>query len=460
VRRSFLSLVLAAVLVPALTSSLPAEAAKPATPGKITKVTARPGPKVGQITLSWKQDGKNTTGYRLETTLNTHSKNNGLGAPGGRRARVTNLPAGKRSVTLSAARVNSLGAGVASGNALFFRFYAVNKRGSSTTKRAYPYLQAVLPRPQAPKARGTAVRVATFNVRTSRATQDKRSWLKRAPDVAREIVAARPGVVAIQELGPGRADGKAGATKGAARQTTSLQTTLAKVGGKRYRLVRTTPYAPPGAKTATQGARILYDSSRYKLITRCPDKTGKASHSLSCTATLPKLRGDSESHRIRAGIAQFSDRRTGARFWFASAHLDNRHSGNKTTEKRYDALRMAQAHAIAARVAHFNKRRVPVVIGGDFNSWQNNRVGNSPHDHLVALGFYDTSAAVKRVRFNYTTYNAFKTRVPAASHGIGVRLDQILVKGVRGSRNYNNVMKPNNAKRPSDHNLMLADIVL
>ena len=55
---------------------------------------------------------------------------------------------------------------------------------------------------------GTGVRFATFNVRTARADiGTSRHWLKRALSVAREIKSQDPGIVSIQELGPGRADG-------------------------------------------------------------------------------------------------------------------------------------------------------------------------------------------------------------------------------------------------------------
>ena len=53
----------------------------------------------------------------------------------------------------------------------------------------------------------TSVRIASFNVRTARADRGtSRHWLKRAGSVAREIKSRNPGIVLIQELGPGRAD--------------------------------------------------------------------------------------------------------------------------------------------------------------------------------------------------------------------------------------------------------------
>jgi endonuclease/exonuclease/phosphatase family metal-dependent hydrolase len=448
-------------VVPALVGTpVPAAAKAPPKPGHIVSVTARPGPGVGEVSLSWRQDGTNTTGYVLETALTMFSKTNPSMARSGRRARITRIAPYRRSITLPAATVRSLGAGAASGNGLFFRFYAVNAKSSGTTTRAYPYLRTVVPRPPAPKAKGTRFRVASFNVRTARATQDSRSWLQRSPAVARQIVSRRVGIVALQELGPGRADGRTGSSAGRQRQTNSLLSALGRVGGKRYKLTRTTSYVAPGRPGSTQGARILYDSSRYRLLSRCVDTTGRRAYSASCSMMLPLMPGQREKDRVRAAVAQFQDRGTGQRFWLASVHLNASHSPNAAQEGRYNAHRKAQARAVAVRLASYNRERLPVVIAGDFNSWQNNRVGNSPHDHLVQLGYYDTSSAVKRVNFGYTTYNAFKVTVPVSSQTIGVRLDQILVKGATGSSYYENVMKVTQRLRPSDHNMILSDIVL
>ena len=83
--------------------------------------------------------------------------------------------------------------------------------------------------------------MATFNVRTARARGDKRNWLARVGDVSRDILAGRPAVVLLQELGPGRADGKKAKIKGAARQTTSLTARLANSVASEYKLVRSLP---------------------------------------------------------------------------------------------------------------------------------------------------------------------------------------------------------------------------
>jgi hypothetical protein len=315
--------------------------------------------------------------------------------------------------------------------------------------------------PSQVSAADTAVlRVATYNVRTARATQDKRSWLQRAPDVAREILVRRPAVVMLQELGPGRADGKKGTLKGRVRQTTSLTNTLSNLGGGQYKLVRTTSYFPTGTKHGTQGARILYDSSRVRLLSRCPDMTGKRSYNRACAFDVPLAPGDSLKLRRSAAFAQFADRRTGHRFWVASAHLDSRHSGNDKKEAVYNRLRAAQAAAVVKRVARHNSSGLPVIFGGDINSWRTDRGRYAPHRALVARGYVDTANAPRRVNYAYASVNHFKTTMKRSSSGNGVRLDVVMVKGGRGILAYENKMRRVDPARPSDHNMGIADIRL
>lgn len=303
----------------------------------------------------------------------------------------------------------------------------------------------------------TLVRVATFNVRTARATHDKRNWLRRAPDVAREILARRPGVVALQELGPGRADGRRGRLKGHTRQTTSLTTTLRRLGGGRYRLVRTTAYVAPGTRHGTQGARILYDSYRYTVKSRCAETTGGRKYNKSCAFDLPLAAGDRRKLRRSAAYAELADRRTGRRFFVVSAHLDPRHSGRRRVEARYNALRARQAAVVAARLARVNPRHRPVVFGGDINSWQSDRGRYAPHRALAARGYRDAANAAVRVNYTYSTINHWRVRLKR-SRGSAPRLDVLLVKGGKGSTRYENKMASVDRSRPSDHNMGLADI--
>ena len=362
-------------------------------------VKAAPGPNVSETTITSGQDGSNTLGDKVKTDRTSSSKT--------RHA---------RSSRLRAREVFSVG----------------EKRNSLT------------------------LRVGTFNVRTARA-QDDRSWLERANDVAREIASRNPGVLAVQELGPGRADGSKGTTTGHLRQTVSLERSLQRViGDDRYQLVRTTPYVKPGTNHGTQGTRILYDTRKFKLLSNCPEKTGSKNYNPSCSMNLPLRSSDSESLRRSAAYAKFADRKTGVRIWVVSVHLDDRHSSSLSTEKSYNALRGAQARAVYLKVNGLRKSGEKIIYAGDFNSWQTNRAGDAPREYLLRQGFHDTAAAANRVNINYPTINHFNTTVTAKR----IRLDVVLVKGIKRALRYENVMKRVDSSRPSDHNLVISDVVL
>ena len=299
------------------------------------------------------------------------------------------------------------------------------------------------------------LRVGTFNVRTALA-HDRRSWLQRAPDVAREIASRSPGVLAVQELGPGRADGSKGTTTGHLRQTVSLERSLKHVvGDGRYQLVRTTSYFKPGTNHGTQGTRILYDTRKFKLLSNCPEKTGRKNYNPSCSMNLPLLKSDS-GLGPSAAFAKFADRKTGIRFWVVSVHLDARHSSTLSKETSYNALRGKQARAAYLKVNGLSKPGEKIIYAGDFNSWKTNRGGDAPHEYLVHQGFRDTVAAATRINIKYPTVNHFKTTLPAKS----VRLDYVMIKGIKRALRYENVMKRVDSTRPSDHNLVVSDVVL
>lgn len=459
-RRSNLALSAAVVAATALCAAVPAQAAAPATPYSISALTAKPGPGVGEVTLNWTHNGAKTTSFLLETGLNAFSKSASSSLPtSGRHATFFTFGKSARTATLTTAQLAQAGAAVQTGNHLYFRLAAVNKDASgATTKRYYPYLQAVLPRPQAPRA-GSTVRISSFNVRTARALTDPRTWLERAPDVARQIVAYKPHVVAVQELGPGRADGVSGTLQGNIRQTDSLLKELDKVYGQKYDLVRTTPYVAPGTPTDSQGMRILYDNTRYRLASSCPETTSGRSYSSSCSFQVPILSTDSEEKRRRVAYAKFEDKATGKKFWFVSVHLDARHSSTRSTEVKYDALRASQGRTVVNKMNELNTEKLPIIVGGDFNSWSTSAVGNGAHDVLVDDGYYDTSAAVTRKNFQYKTINDWALTMTAAAQGVGVRIDMLMVKGAPGSSYFENVMKVTDENRPSDHNMIISDIV-
>jgi endonuclease/exonuclease/phosphatase family metal-dependent hydrolase len=312
----------------------------------------------------------------------------------------------------------------------------------------------------AAKPAKSVLRLATFNVRTARATGDKRTWLKRAPDVAREILSRSPGIVALQELGPGRADGKTGQLKGHMRQTTSLMSQLKRLGGSRYKLVRETAYVKSGTKHGTQGARILYDSTKFKLMTNCKETTGKKNYNGNCAFDLPIKSGDSKKLTRSAAWAEFTQKSNGHRFFVVSAHLDPRHSGSNKKEAGYNALRSTQARAVANKLARINTKHRPVIFGGDINAWAGDRGNYAPHRALASKGYVDTAAASTKINFAYTTVNHFDVTLKKSKDGSGSHLDVITVKKGKGATRYENKMARVDHARPSDHNMTVADILL
>jgi endonuclease/exonuclease/phosphatase family metal-dependent hydrolase len=332
---------------------------------------------------------------------------------------------------------------------------AVGARSTKTARAASSNLRKREAFAVSEQSSSLTVRLGTFNVRTARAN-DGRSWLARASDVAREIASRSPGVLAVQELGPGRADGSKGTTTGHLRQTTSLERSLRSVvGDSRYQLVRTTPYVKPGTNHGTQGTRILYDTRKFKLLSNCPEKTGSKNYNPSCSMNMPLRASDSESLRRSAAYAKFADRKTGKRFWVVSVHLDDRHSSSLSTEKSYNALRGRQARAAYAKVNGLRKAGEKIIYAGDFNSWQTNRAGDAPHKYLVSQGFYDTVRADSRINVKYPTVNHFQTTLSAKP----IRLDYVMIKGSKRVLRYENVMKRVDSSRPSDHNLIISDVV-
>lgn len=455
---------LAVLPVAVLAAAPPAEAAV-TTPGTISAVSAKPGPYAGQVTFTWSASGASTTSFVIETGLTPFKVGDPVLPDHGRNAHYFTVSASRRSVTLTAAQIASAGARAQSANHLYYRFKAVHTTSAGTAVRSWPYLQNVAVRPGTPSAAGTGLRVATFNVHTATTTTGVRPWLQRVPRVASTILSRNPGVVSLQELGIGRADGSNLSTVGALTQVQSLLDTLKAQGGGRYQLVRRTRFVAPGTPEAIQGARILFDSTRYRLVGSCPETSdglplSNLSYSSSCTIALPLLSTDSAWTRRHASYAVLADRATGKQFYVVSAHLDQRHSGAYATERVYEQLRARQVDAVIARIGQLNTSKLPVVLAGDLNTYQTNPGGYDAHDAVVAAGYYDTAAATTQVNRRYSTMNHFACTVAIPGSGWGSRLDVVTVKGVWGAPRWENLLAANDCSRPSDHNLVVADIRL
>jgi hypothetical protein len=147
-------------------------------------------------------------------------------------------------------------------------------------------------------------------------------------------------------------------------------------GGSKYQLVRTTPYVKPGTSSGTQGARILYDKNKYKLLTNCPNTSSGGNYSSSCSIKLPIASGESESYRRRAAYAEFRNIASGERFFFVSAHLSWTSSNNNTTLRPFNRLHKHQMDTIPNINDRLNTAHLaPGSWGSTRSGWKSARDG-------------------------------------------------------------------------------------
>ncbi|GAA3563619.1 hypothetical protein GCM10022197_18980 [Microlunatus spumicola] len=443
-----------AALVAVFSAVLPTSASAAGKPGSVKSVVASPGAAVGQIKVSWKASGSRTDKFRIETALTPFGSSND-----GRGAQSFTVSGSKRSTTLSAKSVAKAGAAPATGNHLYIRVVAVDVTKHGSRKGKASALVATTARALPAPTVGVPLRIASYNIRSAKYDgADKRDWAQRASGVAADILASKAGIVAIQEASPGRF--------GALRQTESLQAALIKADPTmaRYTITRSTVYNPPGTPHGSQAARILYDATRYQLLTPCPDATlvnGRMiDYSVSCSFDLPVLPDDAPTWKRSAAYAEFADLATGKRFLVVSAHLDYRHSDNRATESRLNDLRRLQAATIWANMNSIRQVDEPVIVAGDFNASQADKGGNGPHDFLVEQGFYDAAGAVQQVNLELPSLNHFDKVLKADPQGYARRVDQILVYGAPGANRFTQVVKQSDPARNSDHNMVYADLVL
>jgi len=424
-------------------------------PERITSMTATPGPGPGQVTFAWTHKPTYTTFLELQLASTTfHPQGKNLPKKG-RNHLTIKIPATQRSTgsyTISAAQAARAGVRVGSGGHLYYRFSAVNKGTAGKKVRLLPNLHGVKPEGPSMSRSGDDVKavIGTFNLASNKA-DGGRDFEARVGAVADLVVAKRLGIVGLQELSPGK--------KGE-RTTDLLESTLrSRAPNQGYRLVRSTPYVKPGtANVGSQGARILYDSTRYELMLNaspCADTSQDGDYSGSCVIEMDPAPGEVVGRM--AAYAQFLDTRTKARFWFVSLHLT---PDGSMRPAEGDRLRARQVRTVLAKIDALNTEGLPVIVTGDLNSWHTRAGGNVAQDAFLDAGFLDTFATAKTVNEDYSTLNNWATTMRQYPQGYGVRLDYVLVRGGVGATQWENVMKVTDSARPSDHNLVVTEVLM
>jgi hypothetical protein len=243
------------------------------------------------------------------------------------------------------------------------------------------------------------------------------------------IARAHPTVVGVQELMPGMWTRQAGGI--------GLRAALRRIGAGRYHLTRTTSYF----STSGQDTRILYDSTRVRMTSSCPQTRP------SCYISLPD-----PQHRHVAAYARFQDLVSGQSFYFVSAHLS---AGNDAAT---DALRGRQAQAMNDGIRAVNSQNLPVVFATDANSTQTSAGVDSPHTALINAGWYNTIAAAQTVNVQYNSVTRYLLPERPSAYGFGCMYDSIHTLGMPGADLFKQLLT--GAPGASDHNLVFADVRL
>ncbi len=436
-------------------------------PAPIKSVKSKPGKKPGTAVISWKADNTFVSYFELELASTSFSKKIKTLPNKGLDYRKVKIPRTAKKFTISEKLAAKAGAPVGSGSHIIFRFAAVNAAGKKKLVRAFPYQQAVHTAPVTPAKTGIKLRFASYNVASSRATATTRPWNTRKAKVAANIVKSKADVVMLQEVGPGNEiDGTSPNGGAIPKQTESLEKAVNSIaGGSSYKLVKRNAYKAPGTLSASQGARILYNSARLAEISQCADETWwperqrYRDYSETCTITLPILKSDTKAQERRAVYALFEDRATGTKFWAVSTHLEPRKAAKGKKAMQYDKLRQRQMKTIIKTMNSLNTENYPILLGGDINISQYNQTsGALPHRALMKSGYQDASATKKRKGVHLPTSNQWKVKAVPNSNGYGPRIDVLMTKGIIGSLRYVNTMKRVDKSRESDHALIHATV--
>lgn len=313
----------------------------------------------------------------------------------------------------------------------------------------------------------TTLKVASYNIKCANcysALTDEGTWYQRRQAVVDTIIGQKPDVIGIQEASQAWLKADDGAGKAISlSQFEDLTNRL----GSPYKLTNTnrnncvkstTPtsceYKDQGA---SQGTKIIYDSSKLTLVSQGSKQ-------------LTEIKASDNDRYVAWAI--FELKSSGKRFFFADAHLEHADGTD------YFGLRTTQTQEVVAVVRAKNEG-LPTYVVGDFNSSKWTSPSNAPYDVMTGAGFVDPlgnsyrstttttgATVVKRIRTNFSSYNGFNRRAPHYSSYInGSYIDYIWTsKGIEVPE-WETVVNIDSANDfvgtiPSDHNLIRATTTL
>jgi endonuclease/exonuclease/phosphatase family metal-dependent hydrolase len=317
--------------------------------------------------------------------------------------------------------------------------------------------------------RSKQLRLGTFNIKCFNCEANhpnERSWWDRRADVVRDVKSQRLDVLGVQEASqawlPAREGGKG-------QDLSQFEDLRNRLGGD-WRLTNANRNNCVKAKTptkcvaknqgASKGTKILYDKGQVTLV-----KQG--------SKLLPSPADD----RFMAW-AIFTQRSTGKKFFFATAHLEPDSNWN---------LHVSEAKAVAKEVAKRNPSHLPTFITGDMNAHKNTLNPSGVKDNPVWDVFVDGYGYVeplgnrsgsttatpgatvgKRINTPLSSFNDFKPEPTPNYFGRrpnGTYIDYIFTSKKVRVLEWENVAHLASdhsyvGKQASDHNLQRATVLL
>ena len=390
--------------------------------------TAEAGPNPGEVTFTWFTEGKYTDYFRIDASSLPFNQKGADPVYFKINPGIAKTGPGTYQYTMTAAQTEQAGVGIGTGWTLIWRFHAYNTGTAGGKKERYfGQGQSRVPG-VAPTGTGSAIRVASYNVRTYKGVPGEDTWAQRSPRVVQTIKDQRPDIVLMQELFPSQMD-------------TFLSDLHNEPSLNSYQLTRTA-----GVKKQTDGdrllqARLLYDTTKYTDVSNCPDDPND---------TECLIRWKADIGYDHAAVNLMEDKVSGQKFWICSFHLSN---GDGLDQLRKDAMKTI-VDELAARN---NGKYYPIILGGDTNSSQLRTI--RPHDVMMDAGYYDTASTVDQINAAYGTANDFTYQEPSEINP-SPRIDVIATLNMPGSDTFKNVVVQKGDPFPSDHNMIWADLRL
>lgn len=275
-----------------------------------------------------------------------------------------------------------------------------------------------------------AIKIATYNLCSSPCG----NWAtSRGPAAVAAIAGQSPDLLALEEI-----------------STSKLPAFLADLnkasGGRNY------TSTDPSNQNLTNTTRLVYDANRFSMAA---DQHGYLK--------LPLGNSTSQKYAVWAVL---TDLRSGKKFFALSTHL--------IAGADYQPLRKTQTQEIVALIKAKNTGKLPVLVGGDFNSGKSYKPSNVIYDVMRGAGYKDplgntnnswtvsaSATSEHRIDLDYNSFEGFATYAPRSKYSNGHDIDYIWHSAsIRVAMTQVLVHVDTDDKWigvvPSDHNMLLA----